>query len=479
MTNIGLKTILLYVLMVLVGILLALLLYFYQFFYKSDRYLPGVHIAAFSVEGYTEEEAKGELDKRLASFSDTPLEFVYKDYSYSTRLGEIYFKPDMGQIVKDIREQEKSRGIYSKAFNLDGSKLINYPIKVEYNREALDSIVKIWNSNIAVDYLNASLEIDNDIGLVIVPGKPGMVVDVESTLAELPREILLDHKTETLEIPIEMKEVNPQITENDLSNMGELASYTTWYREYEVDRSHNVKISTRSIDGTMVGAGEIFSFNDVVGKRTYETGYRDAAIIVGGLFEPGLGGGICQVSSTLYNAALLAGMEIVERHNHGLAVAYIPLGQDATITYGLQDLKFRNHTDSPIYLRASANQGKLTIYLYGNTDYRRNIKVSHVVDKVYDFTEIRKVDDTLPIGAEEIETNGMLGYTVRSFRTFYDQNGNITKTESLATDRYSPLNKVVLIGPTEEEDITEKPIEDDGLVNLDSEDGLMELGQDA
>ncbi|HZJ84587.1 MAG TPA: VanW family protein, partial [Syntrophomonadaceae bacterium] len=457
----------------------ALLLYFYQFFYKSDRYLPGVHIAAFSVEGYTGEEAMGELNSRLASFSDTPLEFVYDDYSYLTTLGEIYFKPDMGQIIKDIWEQEKSRGIYSKAFNMDGSKLINYPIKVEYNREAIDNIVNTWNSNIAVDYLNASLEIDNDIGLVIVPSKPGIVVDFEATLAGLPQEILLDKGTKTLEIPIVMKEVNPRITENDLSNMGELASYTTWYREYEVDRSHNVKISSQSIDGTMVEAGEVFSFNDVVGKRTYETGYRDAAIIVGGLFEPGLGGGICQVSSTLYNAALLAGMEIVERHNHGLAVAYIPLGRDATITYGLQDLKFRNHTDSPIYLRTSANQGKLTIYVYGNTDYRQNIEISHVVDKVYDFTEIRKVDDTLAVGVEEIETNGMPGYMVRSFRTFYDQNGNITKTENLATDRYSPLNKVVLIGPTDEEDVIEKPIENSGLENIDSGDEFIELGQDS
>ena len=124
-------------------------------------------------------------------------------------------------------------------------------------------------------------------------------------------------------------------------------TYTTWYKVYEVDRTHNLTKAANIINGVMVKPGQVFTFNQTVGPRTGVTGYRDALIIVGDRFEPGTGGGICQVSSTLYNAVLLAGLEIVERYNHGLAVAYIPPGLDATVAYGLQDFRFRNNLTAP------------------------------------------------------------------------------------------------------------------------------------
>lgn len=462
-TNNKLKTTLLYLLIFLIGILSAILLYFFQNFHNVNYYLPGVHIADFSVEGYTEEEAIQELSDKIDYYLDMPIHFFYNDYSYMTKLGDICDTPLIKEIVADTWQQEQNRGIYSKAINIDGSKLINYPIKIGYNQEAIDNMVNFWNSNIAVPYVNASLEVDKIKGLVVTPSKLGREVDAATTLAGLPQEIILKNEVNELKLPIIMQEIKPFITENDLHNMGELATYTTWYNMAEVDRSHNVKISSDSINGTIIAPGEVFSFNNVVGKRTYATGYRDAAVIVGGLFEPGLGGGICQVSSTLYNTALLAGMDIVERHNHALAVAYIPLGQDATVAYGLQDFRFKNNTNYPIYIRALASGGKLTITIYGDMNYKQRIEVGHVVDKVIDYTEVRKVEDNLLEGEEKIETNGMPGYVVRSFRTFYDQEGNKVKTENLATDRYLPLNKVVKIGPKKEVE-DELPIIDNNLV---------------
>ena len=413
--------------------------------------MPGVRIANASVEGYTRSEALQELEGKINRYFDISIQFEYGDYTYETKLGDISRKPNLDEIVADVWQKEQKRSIYHKAINIDGAKLTHYPIKVSLNDEVVADLVKTWNSNIAIDYVNASLQVDKEQGLIVTPSVSGQAVDINATLENLPLEIMLDNIIEEYEVPIVLQEIRPEVIADDLRNMGELATYTTWYKVAEIDRSHNLKISSDSINGTILFPEEIFSFNEVVGKRSYATGYRDAMVIVGGLFEPGLGGGICQVSSTIYNTALLAGMEIVERHNHALAVAYIPLGQDATVTYGIQDFRFKNNTKSPIYIQSFANNGKLTITIYGDISYKQKIEVSHVVDNVIAYTEVEKIEENMAEDEVKVETYGAPGYVVRSFRTFYDNNGNKIRTENLATDRYLPLNKVVKMGPKKED----------------------------
>ncbi|MDD3365439.1 MAG: VanW family protein, partial [Syntrophomonas sp.] len=221
----------------------------------------------------------------------------------------------------------------------------------------------------------------------------------------------------------------------------------TQFNTGEVNRSHNLYMATTSINKSMIAPQTVFSFNNTVGMRTMENGYLDALVIVGNKFEPGLGGGICQVSSTLYNACLLAGLEIIERSNHGLSVAYVPLGRDATVAYGIQDYKFRNNTDSPIYIRATTGGGTLTVNVYGNLKYKKRIDISNIVDQTLDFITVKELDPKLQPGEQKVDHNGHLGYVVRSFRTFYDNNGKMVKTEQLARDTYKPLNELILEGP--------------------------------
>lgn len=447
MTDNKLKTTLLYTFIILVGILSALILYFYENFYRSDHYLPGVHIASLSVQGCSKEEAVSLLDDHIKEYLSAPIVFFVDDYIYETKLKDICYYPSVKEIVDEIWRQEQERSLYSKIVNIDGSKMISYPIRIEYNPEPIDVMVQEWNAHLATECINARLEVDRQKGLIVIPGTPGTRVDVDLTLQGLPQEINLNQKQPQLRIPIVIQEKHPIINAEDLQNMGELARFTTWYNVGEVDRSHNLKKAADSINGTVVAPGDTFSFNAVVGPRTYETGYRDAMVIVGGLFEPGLGGGICQVSSTLYNAVLLAGLDIVERHNHALAVAYIPLGRDAAVAYGLQDFKFKNNTNYPIYIRAQAASGNLTVNIYGDMNYKQKITIGNIVDKVIDFIEVKKEDNTLEPGTVKVNNEGIPGYVVRSFRTFYDQDGNKVKTELLATDRYTPLNKLILTGP--------------------------------
>lgn len=143
-----------------------------------------------------------------------------------------------------------------------------------------------------------------------------------------------------------------------------IAVYSTHFDSNLVNRTVNIRLAATALDGKLLAPGERFSFNESVGQRTTEAGFKEAMIIEGNTYIPGIGGGICQVSSTLYNAALLAHLEIVERHSHSLPVDYVPSGQDATVSYPNLDFKFRNSTDAHLLIRSIVDSNTLTIKLF-------------------------------------------------------------------------------------------------------------------
>ena len=147
-----------------------------------------------------------------------------------------------------------------------------------------------------------------------------------------------------------------------------IAQYSTHFDSTQVNRTENIRLAAKALDGKLLAPGERFSFNGSVGERTNEAGYKEALIIEGNTFIPGLGGGVCQVSSTLYNAVLLAQLEILERHRHTLPITYVPPGQDATVAYPVLDFKFRNSTDAYLLIRSFVDENTLTFQLYKKLD---------------------------------------------------------------------------------------------------------------
>jgi vancomycin resistance protein YoaR len=428
----------------LCGSIVALFIYFFQIF-NQEEFLPGVKIAGLPVAGFNVAEAAAVVEKGIRTYGSTPIEFYKDDYVYKTQLSTLCLVGDIRKTVGTIWDQEHKRGWTTKILNMDGSREILYPIPIEYNPKAIDAMVDEWSKYLQVECKNARLEIDQQKGLIIIPGQNGRVIARKPTLSQLPKN-WEDFNT-PVRIEISLEEKRPEVNEEDLKGMGELSGFSTWFNPQEVDRSHNLVTAAAAINGSVVSPGKIFSFNNTVGERIAAKGYRDAMVIVNGKFEPGLGGGVCQVSSTLYNACLLAGLNIVERHNHTLSVAYVPLGRDATVAYGIQDFRFKNNTGYPIYLRAVASGGKLTINIYGHIAFKQKIDISTVIDQVKNFQTVEEPDATLPPGTQKVANKGMPGYVVRSFRTFYDINGKVIRREQLARDNYQPLNKRILVGP--------------------------------
>lgn len=360
-------------------------------------------------------------------------------------MAELSMPLDYGQVVKQTWDKEAKRSLGSKLFNLDGAHIVSYPQKIVYRPGKMAQLLETMNRELGAKMVNARLEVDLDKGLMIIPGSPGLVVNIDAIMADLPREW---EDFDSFRISIIMVEQNPEITEADLKGMGELSTFNTWFRTSDANRASNLRKAAQALNGTMVKPGEEVSYNKLLGPRTAATGYMDAMVIVGGKFMPGVGGGICQVSTTLYNACLLAGLKIVERHQHNMVVSYVPLGRDATVSYGQQDFRFANNTDDPIYIRAVTSGGNLTVSIYGNLAHKQKIVLSSVVDGVSPFKEVHVFDASLPPGAVKVEHAGINGYSVRAFRSFYDDTGKLIKQEQLSSDHYRTLDKIIHTGPT-------------------------------
>jgi vancomycin resistance protein YoaR len=233
------------------------------------------------------------------------------------------------------------------------------------------SLVSLHIGRIADDWFVPTQEpkvvFGSDGARTVTDGHSGRYVDegtaVEDVVANLP----------TLAKPVSETEIPfittaPQVKPDSVLGIDDiLTSYTTTFNPGNVTRTNNLLLAIKNINGTVVGPNEVFSYNDSVGPRTQKTGFQDAIIYVDNRMKKDVGGGICQGSSTLYNAVLLANMPIVERHAHSLPVHYVPAGRDATVAWGGDDFKFRNNTTKPIIVRAIATPGgTLSEYLIGD-----------------------------------------------------------------------------------------------------------------
>lgn len=210
------------------------------------------------------------------------------------------------------------------------------------------------------------------------------------------------------------------------------------------NRVQNIRLGAAAINGCLLAPGDIFSFAETVGRTTREKGYLEAPIIVGEELVPGLGGGLCQVSSTLYNAALLANLPIVERYNHSMTVAYLPPGRDATVSIGYADLKFKNDRDHYLLIGADLTDYRLTFRLFGPPMKERVEIVSSGLQKVPSPVRYEETDQ-LPAGTTELVRAGKPGYQVSTWRVVYRGDQEISR-ELLDHDYYKPTTTVYLVG---------------------------------
>ena len=254
---------------------------------------------------------------------------------------------------------------------------------------------------------------------------------------------------EELSVPITVTE--PTVTTEALqeSLFRDVLGEATTNVSGSSNRKSNVKLSASVCNGIILLPGDVFSYNDTTGSRTADKGYLPAPSYVGGKSTDEIGGGICQTSSTIYYAALLSNLKIVERANHMYDTGYIPLGMDATVWYGSTDFRFENDTDYPIKLVTSYQNSRLTVQIYGTKVDDTYVKMTNKVLSSTPWETEYKVDPSLPAGSTKTEQTPYTGYVAEAYRNIYSGDGELISSTLESKNTYRSRNKIVLVSPAD------------------------------
>ncbi len=264
---------------------------------------------------------------------------------------------------------------------------------------------------------------------------------------EEAKQIISSEEKEEYTIPLKI--TKPEMTINKIGTEAFpnlLSTFTTKYDKTNTNRTTNLQLAINKINGVVLMPDEEFSYNKIVGERTISAGYKEAKIYSNGEVVDGLGGGICQISSTLYNTVLLANLEITERRNHQFVTSYLPAGRDATVVYGSQDFKFKNNRKYPVKIEASLNSGIAKISLYGvkeENDYTVTFETRTVSAIPYKTKYIN--DSTIEEGTEKIQQKGVNGLITETYKIL-NLNGVVVSKTLLSKDTYNAMQRVVLKG---------------------------------
>ena len=297
----------------------------------------------------------------------------------------------------------------------------------------------IYN-DIFVEPADATLDPENDYS--VTDSVVGVSFDKEAAQKKL------DAAADGEEVSIDIIYTEPELSKETLEAYlfrDALGSFSTNVGGTDARKS-NVAKAAENCNGTILMPGEQFSFNNVVGQRTIENGFAAAPSYVNGESVDEVGGGICQVSSTLYDACLYANLQIDERHCHPHPSTYIDSGFDATVSWGGPDYRFTNNTEYPIKVAASYSGGVVSCTIYGTKLKDFKVSLSSEVVATYNFETEYEDDDTLEEGEEEVSVTGITGYKVQTYRTVYDENGEVIYSGAESVSVYDKRNKVILRG---------------------------------
>ena len=381
---------------------------------------------------YNEETLNSLVKEMEENFSDHLIES-----SYYIDGNELVLSRGKDGVVVDIDELKKQ--IIYNITNID-SNSIEIEIPVQHKKASPLDLNKIYKE-VAREPKDAYYTTDP---YVVYPHEDG--IDFEISLEEAISGYN-NNTEETYTIPLTL--IAPAVTTSQIGTEAfpdELGAFSTTYNSGNTNRSTNIRLASQKIDGTVVMPGEVFSYNATVGQRTAAAGFKTAAVYSGGEVTTGIGGGICQVSSTLYNAVLLSNLEIVERYNHGFNPGYVAVGRDATVSWGGPDFKFKNNRDYPVKISCSGTGGKIIVQIFGllkEDEY--DVEIESYVTRWISYSTITREDSSLSSGETRVIESGSNGCKSVAYRIL-KKDGEVVEKELLSQDTYSPHNRIVAVG---------------------------------
>ncbi|WP_165916189.1 VanW family protein [Marinisporobacter balticus] len=419
-----------------------------SFLIYRDTIHDGVTIENLDIGGLSTTEAKNKIQNHFNKLlTDGQIHFVYGDKTWNASGSDISYDYDYTNAVNEAYNIGR-KGNYFERLQIiislfKNAKDINLtPI---YDHEKLDAI--IYDIQCAIDKQTKDATIkkkngqffiqDEEVGLQLNPEKTKGIFEEALKTYKIQNEI-------RVELPVET--ISPKITSESLSTIHDLlGTYSTKFNANNASRTENIRLAAKTMNGTVLMPTEVFSFNEVVGPRSKEQGYQTAHVIFKGELVDGLGGGVCQASSTLYNAALLSNLEMVERYKHTIPSTYVPKGRDATVSYGVLDFKFKNRFAYPIYIESYVQNNVMQVKIYGHKTDNKIVKIQSEENEVIKMPLEIKYDSNLPEGEEKIEQKGRNGYKVTTYSNIYEK-GKILERKQISKDYYKPQKQIIIKG---------------------------------
>lgn len=431
--------------------------------YGSDKTLPvGVSIGDLQLGGELPETALKRIEEQVARLESTLVSVNPESLGDGSKSGtdipslsfkQLGLKVDAAEALgaianyRDLPWWERAQVRYRDNFDT------SYEIKANWDEEALKQAAsEAWGDLVTGQSANASRTITDRDVVVYSEEKLGRRLEVQDLIDQI-KGIELAPGMATSDQPrvlqAKVTETAPEITVAKLREDGldrKLVEFTTSFATSGEGRSHNVTAAAKALNDTLLMPGEIFEYGKIVAKAEEEYGYKEAPVILKGKLTPGIGGGICQVSSTLYNAALLAGLDIVERRNHSLVVSYLPKGLDATFASGYVNFKFRNSTGKQLLIRTVVEDKTVTVKLFGSMPENISYKTETELVKENAPKTVYIADEKISFGKQSVLQKGESGYVVEAFLVKM-VDGEFAERKKLSKDTYRTQDTLIAVHP--------------------------------
>ena len=417
---------------------------------EQEAFFPGVTIDGIDLGGMSMEEAQALVDmgqQQTTNAFSLVVEGGGKRWRITSDQVPMTFD---GQQVLERAYAVGRRGTLEERY----SEIIRtaeqgaaFTTGFSYDREAVGSLADVIGDSLNYAAKDATLDAFdvNNRTFTFTEAQPGYRID----RAQLAEDILaaLDAGAYDRVVTPKGEKIEPEITRAQLEGLfGKVASFTTETTK-DRDRNANIELSASALNGRVVMPGDTLSFNQCTGQRTGAKGYREAGAIAGGVLVDDTGGGVCQTSSTLFNAVIRADLEIVEREAHSWPASYVNKGEDATVNWPSLDFVFRNNGQFPVFVVAWYEKQKVTVEIYGQLlpDGQRIELYSEVVKELKPSDEVlMTLDESLPMGTRKAGRKKRTGYVVDTYKVYYDNAGQEIERKKLWTTTYRATQDEIL-----------------------------------
>lgn len=384
----------------------------------------------------------GFYQKNMSAYALDNNDYEY-NFSYNNKVYKFNIK-DFNIELSDLQKRylHNSETIVTlKNMNFSNEEILKYLFpEVEYIYKKLSSIYGLSEE------LDEVYVIKNKCELKFKEGNVGKYIDKQDFYNEILKQI--EDNKKIIDYELKIKNYKDSVSIKDI--MKEKGCFTTNFETSSPSRKNNIRVALKSFDGVVLNEGEILSFNETTGKRNEENGYQKAKIISNGTFIEDFGGGVCQVSTTLYNACLLAGLEIIESNSHSLPVSYIEPSFDAMVSGGHSDLKIRNNSGGKIIITTSYEKDRCKIKIFGKknkfkiTRHSEKVGVVKAEDDIIETDYLKYGLNELKVGEFKRLSYSKDGFISRGYLNYYDEKGNFIKTTKIRENKYNATKGIII-----------------------------------